>query len=321
MKNTSFAAVVYCLIPPLIWGGMFPIANSLSPTVNAFYMTLIRYGLAAAILILMLLRAEGRAAFGTEGKTVRLFLLGASGFAGFGLLAFTALSYTSAPNVSLIMAMMPAIGAIVGAVATRKVPPLYTVGSIVLAFIGVALVITQGDVGKLASGQLGLGELLALLGAICWVSYTRGAGAFPGWSALRYTTLTTALGCISIAAAVIVATAVGYVSVPTVEHVLAGWPQLAYLIIFAGVVAVLSWNKGIGMLGALNGTLFMNLVPVTTFTISMIGGFRPGPIALLGAAIVLTALLFNNWLSRRAAARVTPSATVPAPREPLSQSR
>lgn len=75
------------------------------------------------------------------------------------------------------------------------------------------------------------------------------------------------------------------------------------------------------MLGALNGTLFMNLVPVTTFTISMIGGFRPGPIPLLGAAIVVSALLLNNWLSRRAAARATSSAVVPAPREALSQSR
>ncbi|PPF98846.1 EamA family transporter, partial [Rathayibacter sp. AY2B1] len=95
--------------------------------------------------------------------------------------------------------------------------------------------------------------------------------------------------------------------------VLAAWPQLAYLILLAGVVAVLLWNTGIKLLGALNGTLFQNLVPVTTFAISMAGGYRPGPVALLGAAIVVTALLLNNWATRRAAGVAARPVPVAAP--------
>ena len=308
MRSPRLTAVLLCLIPPVLWGGMLPIAGSLTPTVDAFFITLIRYTAVAVILAAMLLRAEGRSGFATDGGALRLFLLGASGFAGFGILAFTALRYTSAPNVSLIMGMMPAIGAVLAAVAARRLPPLFTLGIIALAFVGVVLVITGGDLAMLISGRLGFGELLALLGAICWVVYTRGAAGFPGWSILRYTTLTTALGCISIAVAVVVAVLVGYVPVPSLGAVLAGWPQLAYLIVLAGVVAVLMWNSGIRMLGALNGTLFQNLVPVTTFTISMIGGFRPEPIALLGAVIVVAALLLNNWFTRRAASAAVASA-------------
>ncbi|MFK0003982.1 DMT family transporter [Paenarthrobacter sp. NPDC090520] len=298
-SSTATRGLVLCLVPPLIWGGMFPIANDLAPTVNAFHMTLIRYVTAAALLAVMLWRAEGLRALSFDGRVGRLFVLGTAGFAGFGLLAFTALRYTSAPNVSLIMAMMPAIGAVVGAIATRKLPAGYTVASILVAFAGVSLVISDGDYGRLFTGQLGLGELLALLGAICWVTYTRGAAGFPGWSALRYTTLTTVMGCVSIFAAVLIATGVGYVAQPELEAVLGGWLHLAYLIIFAAVVAVLSWNKGIGLLGPLNGTLFMNLVPVVTFAIAMIRGYQPSVTALLGAGLVIAALLVNNLFSRR----------------------
>jgi drug/metabolite transporter (DMT)-like permease len=305
--------LLFCLIPPILWGGMLPVADSIAATVDSFSMTLIRYTAAAVVLAVLLARAEGLRAFRLDGRGWRLALLGASGFAGFGLLAFTALRFTSAPNVSLMMGMMPAIGAVLASIGARRLPPAATVGCILLALVGVALVVTRGDVALLLDGELGFGELLALLGAICWVVYTRGAAAFPGWSALRYSTLTTALGCPSIALAVAVATATGSAHPPTGAEVLAAWPQLVYLILLAGVVAVLLWNTGIKLLGALNGTLFQNLVPVTTFAISMAGGYRPGPVALLGAAIVVTALLLNNWATRRAAAVAAHPVPVAAP--------
>src|SRR5690554_2178215 len=104
---------------------MFPLANHLLPTVNMFAMTLIRYGSVAIILALLLARAEGFTAFRFERQHWRLFLLGSAGFAGFGILAFTALKYTPPTNVSLIMATMPAISAALAAVATKRMPPAY----------------------------------------------------------------------------------------------------------------------------------------------------------------------------------------------------
>lgn len=109
------------------------------------------------------------------------------------------------------------------------------------------------------------------------------------------------LGCISILFAVLIATGVGYVTAPDLGAILGGWLHLAYLIIFAAVVAVLSWNKGIGLLGRLNGTLFMNVVPVVAFAIAMIRGYQPTVTALVGAGLVIAALLTNNYFSRRSA--------------------
>jgi drug/metabolite transporter (DMT)-like permease len=276
-----------------------------------FAMTLIRYAVVALLLALMLVRLEGASAFRFAGHGPRLFLLGSAGFAGFGLLAFTALSYTSSTNVSLIMAMMPAISAVLAAASARRLPPLYTVTAIAIAFAGVSLVLTGGDYTHLISAGDALGELLALLGAICWVVYTRGAAAVPSWSTLRYTTITTVLGVPSIAAATVVATAVGYVDSPNLGAVLAGWPELSYLIVLAGVVAVLCWNAGNKALGPINGTLFMNLVPITTFSIIGIANLEmPSPAAASGVVLVIVGLLVNNYCMRRSA---RPAQTVAPP--------
>jgi len=280
-----------------------------------FATTLIRYVIVAIILALLLARSEGKVSFSTAGSRPKLFLLGSAGFAGFGLLAFTALSYTSSPNVSLMMAMMPAISAVFAAAATRRLPPKYTLAAILIAFFGVSLVLTNGDYTRFLSLQDIFGEILALLGAICWVYYTRGAAAFPDWSVLRYTTITTALGCITIAAATVIATLVGYVQAPTLSAVLAGTPELTYLIVLAGVIAVLFWNKGNRLLGPLNGTLFMNVVPLTTFTItSIVSGKLPTAPATIGVLLVIAGLLLNNYFSRRASVitATAPQVAVPS---------
>lgn len=320
MNKAPLRGILLCLIPPLIWGGMFPVANNLVPTVNMFVTTLIRYGTVAVLLAIMLMRVEHRSAFSFEGKGLKLFWLGSAGFAGFGLLAFTALSYTSSANVSLIMAMMPAIGAVLAAAATHRIPPFYTIGAILIAFFGVSLVLTNGDYTHLVSPSDALGEFLALLGAICWVVYTRGAANVPHWSALRYTTITTILGVPTIAVATVAATAVGYVKNPTMGAILAGWPELTYLIVLAGVVAVLFWNQGNKIIGPLNGTLFMNLVPITTFTITTIAtGKLPTVPAFIGVCLVILGLLINNIFTRHATAKSSAGSSMSAPaREPAS---
>lgn len=316
-SNKVTLGASFAFLAPVLWGGMFPVANSLIKTVNAFHMTLIRYVTVAAILVLLLIWTEGVRNVNFDRRGVRVFWLGAFGFAGFGLLAFTALRYTHPTNVSLIMATMPLISVVVASIATRRAPPAYTVATALIALTGVSIVITKGHYAQLLTGDIGLGEALAISGAMCWVIYTRGGASFATWSPLRYTALTTALGCISIAICTLGAAAVGYIHTPTPHAVLAGWPQLTYLIVFAGVMAVFSWNKGIGMLGALNGILFMNLVPVTTFAIEMVSDYRPGLLEIVGALITIAALVGNNIMVRRASA-MTKAATMSGALPPVS---
>lgn len=301
----SILAVGLLLTAAMSWGGMFPVAKPALAVMDPFYMTLIRYASVAVILLLIVGLVEGPRSWRTEGHLLKLFLLGSLGFAGFNLLAFTGLEHAEPEHGAVIMALMPMITVLLSWGLKGERPAPFTLAMVVLAFSGVFLVITGGDPSKAFGGGEAQWDLLFLAGATCWVSYTMGGGLFPQWSPVRYTALTCALGSITLAAIALGLTEAGSIQVPTWSEVVDLHTTFAYLIVMGGLVAVLSWNTGIRMVGPVNGVLFINFVPVTAFTIGIAQGKAFGLHEVLGAALVISALIANNlflrWRSRMAA--------------------
>src|SRR5437764_1438082 len=133
------------------------------------------------------------------------------------------------------------------------------------------------------------------------LSTIRYAGA-AALSLMRYTTLTAALGWLTMAAATAVALGAGLVPVPSGSALLSTTPQIAYLALPGAFIAVLTWNAAIGLIGPQNAVLFGNLIPVTTFAIEIVRGYRPNAVELAGAALTIGALVANNLAARRQAA-------------------
>jgi drug/metabolite transporter (DMT)-like permease len=80
------------------------------------------------------------------------------------------------------------------------------------------------------------------------------------------------------------------------------WWQLAYLTVGGIVISMICWNAGNQRIGPLNSVLFLNLMPVITFAIRAAQGARFQPVELLGAALVISSLMANNFYLRRAPA-------------------
>lgn len=82
--------------------------------------------------------------------------------------------------------------------------------------------ITDGNASVILHSPVSLtANLLLIAGALCWVLYTIGGSYFPGWSPLRYTTLTTLLGMTSVAATDLLLMATGIITVPDAAAVTA----------------------------------------------------------------------------------------------------
>ena len=302
-RSSLFQAMGLLLLAAVSWGGMFQIAKPLLAQIDAFYMTAIRYGGAALIFAALLAYREGRGAFRMEAATGLLWLYGSLGFAGFNLLAFTGLSHSRPEHAAVIMALMPLMTALVNWGMRGIRPASHTLLAIALALTGVTLVVTDGHLSSLsASGQLG-GDLMLLLGALSWVFYTLGAARFSSWSPLRYTALTCLLGVASIFGVTAAMSLLGSIHLPTATTVWNGRWELTYMVVIGAVIAVLGWNAGIRKLGALNGVLFINFVPVSAFVIGILLGHHFGRAELVGATLVILALVLNSLLSQRAGLR------------------
>jgi drug/metabolite transporter (DMT)-like permease len=298
------------LIAVLCWGGMFPIADAAMDHVDAAHITAARYGVATVIFLALLAAVEGRGALRYDGRFRRAWLFGTLGFAGFNLLSYAGLRHTTPQHASLIAALLPVLTVLARWRMTGERPSSRLLGFVGVAFAGVALVVVGDDPAAAVKG--GAGDLLVLAGAVCWVRYTLSAAAdFGDWSPLRFTALSAAAGTLSIVALAALGDVTGVLAPPSAGQLGDAGFGLAYVILFGAVIAVLGWNAGVQRLGPANAALYMNLVPVTTFTIQAVRGATPGPVELAGAAVTLAALIGAN-ATLRAPARERVPAIEPA---------
>ena len=301
--------VLAMMVTVLSWAGLFPIGKRVLATLDPYYLTVIRYGIAAAILLVILMLREGPQVLAELRRDARrgwLVLYGIVGFAGFSLFMFEGLSSTSPAQAAVIAAMQPLIMALVFWVIRGVRPARVTLACVGLAFFGCVVVVSKGDLANLSHGGHVGGDLLVLVAAVCWVIYTLGAQRFADWSPLRYTALSCAFGTLGIFFIAAIATWLGRAHLPGPAQVASVGGELVFLILMTSVVAVLLWNVGVRCLGPLNATLFGNFIPVLVFAIGAAQGSPSAPAEYLGGAIVLTALVSNNlyarWKLRQAAA-------------------
>ena len=311
-SRNATLGVLFATTTALVWGGQFVVGKSALQTIDAFPLSTVRYALAAALWLLVLVALEGRGSLRLDGRGWRLFWLGTLGFAGFNLFAYTGLAHARPETASLIVALGPLLTALVLWHRTKVRPARATFVLLGVALLGVALVVSAGHPSSILHGALGWGEVLVLAGVLSFILYSLGAAEFASYSPLRYTALTASLGWLTIAGATLVAIATGLVAAPTAAQLTSVWPQIAYLAIPGAFVAVLTWNAAIKAIGPQNAVLFSNLIPVTTFAIEIVRGYRPNAVELLGAALTIGALVASNVLARRSApAAATTSVALP----------
>ncbi len=297
-RNSPAIGALLAAFTGVVWGGQFVVGKSALAHVDSFWLTSIRYALAAVLLVVLLAAVEGLRALSPAGRTVPLFVLGTLGFAGFNLLAYTGLEHARPQSASLIVALSPLLMALVLWARDRTRPSRITRTALVVALAGVALVISRGHPTTLWTGSLGWGDVLVLGGVLSFVLYTIGAAKHRELSPLRYTALTAALGWPAIIVATLIGTAAGWLSAPSGGDVWSVTPELLYLAIPGAVLAVLTWNAAVEMIGPQTTSLFGNLIPISTFTIEIVRGYRPGALELAGAVITVGALVANNLLTR-----------------------
>ncbi len=315
--NSYLKGLLCCLLATVSWGGMFPVMTHALTYIDPFNFTTFRYGIAGIAFALLLLFREGQNSFRLKGERWGLaWLFGTLGFAGFGFLVFLGQSLAGpggALTASIMMATMPMLGLLTIWALKKVRPHASTMSFILLSFSGVVLVITNGDVFAVLNSPISLAaNLLLIAGALCLVLYTIGGSYFPGWSPLRYTTMTTLLGMISVVLIDLFLVGSGAISVPSAASIITIVPHLLYMALVAGLVAVLCWNVGNRIITPTNGVLFMDVVPITAFIVSALNGVVPTNMQITGAVITAMALVLNNLNQRKLAMLATQANTLKA---------
>lgn len=305
MPNKSYG-IFLCLISVLIWGTMFPIMRIVLKVMDPFTFTLIRYAIASLILIPALFLTEGKSfwqaqevRFKIDGKILLVWLYGSIGFAGFGFFMFFGQKIiggsTGAINASTVESTMPVMSILLLWLINGRKPNIRTFLMIILSLIGIIFLIGINNIISLNTNIYG--DICLLLGTLSWIIYTTGFKKFPDWSPLKYTALSCFLGVLTMAAIVPLFDIIGISKIPSVNILYSVWPEILFMAIIAGALAVFTWNIGNNIIGPLNGIFFINLIPITTLIITLISGGHVKITDYIGMFIVLTAITVNNIIN------------------------
>lgn len=301
MKNAVWFGVICCALASMSWGAMFPVADAAFQHINPFYFTIIRYLPVVIILVFMLLMTEGKKAFKLEGKGLKIWFYGTMGFTIYNIFIFWGqdlLSHDGVILASIFEALAPILSILFVWLVFKNKPFLFTVLCITGAFIGVVLVVTNGEFSLLFQSARFIPMFILLLAALGWALYTIGGDEFPGWSVLRYSALSCLTGTLTALVVVVSFSLIGMIDVPSASAVWEVKYHMLFMIVFPGLLALLSWNKGVQILKPINAILFINLAPVTTLIIRFFQGYPISVYELTGVTVVCLMIILNNLHQR-----------------------
>lgn len=301
MKRNIFIGALLSIFASASWGAMFPVANHAFQYISPYYFTIIRYVPVTIILVIALYFIEGKKAFRPEGNGLALWFFGTMGFTVYNLLIFVGQDLLGDAGVvlaSIMEALAPILSVLVLWVVHRSRPSGFTLVCIIGAFIGVFLVVSNGDLSILFGQNRLFPLFLLLIAALGWALYTIGGGRYSNWSVLRYSALSCLYGTATATLVVIIGSLMGMIEVPTLIEVYHVRYNMLFMIFIPGLLALIAWNKGVSILKPINAVLFINFAPVTTVIIRFIQGHALSMFEILGVLIVCIMLIANNMYQR-----------------------
>jgi drug/metabolite transporter (DMT)-like permease len=163
-------------------------------------------------------------------------------------------------------------------------------GGIALGTLGVVLVIATSGV-EFSAATLG-GDLLTVLGVLCWAGYTVGLRKVPAAvSPLRVTTVTAVAGTPGL----VLAGLPGLVAMEWAAIPGTAWAALGYATVFSLVVAYILWNRSVQALGGTRTAIYMCLTPLIAVAAAwMMLGERPQPLQGVGAVLIIAGVLLTR---------------------------
>lgn len=223
------------------------------------------------------------------------------GMAAFHTALYLSVNYTTATNAALLVAICPVLVPVLSWALYREPISLRVVLAIAISLAGVAVVILRGDLAHLRSLSFNKGDLIMLAAVFFWSMYTvlvkrRPAGLHP------QSLLTATMACATAFLLPVYLWESFFVrAMPVTQDSLLA---VAYVVIFASLLAFLCFNRGIEMLGPSKGGLFMHLVPVFAALLAFIFlGERLQSFHAVGIGAIVTGIVLatSAGTGRRAA--------------------
>lgn len=288
----KYQAFLFLLLCNLLWAGNFISGKFVINEFSPLWITFLRWIIAVAFLLPVAAVYE-KLNYAMLKKIVKeswltLTCMGIAGGILFNVFTYSALQYTSPTNGTLVFSLTPAITMIFSFLLWKEKVSMMQVAGLSISFLGVATLLTGGNVLQLFHMEYNRGDLLMIGADLCWMIY-----AFLCKKSETVPPIT-AIALSSLIAVVIMIPFLIIQPLDFHQVTAAGIYGVLYIGVFASVCAFILWNFSVRKVGAGTANLTINLIPVYTAIITLVMGEEISAIQLWGGTMVVLGLLLTS---------------------------
>lgn len=256
------------VITAIFFSGSFIAAKYTTFDLGPLTTSFLRYVVAFIFLALLISHYKKDSLKIKKEDVPKLVLLGLFGITGYHFFFFSSLKYTLVTNTGIINASSPVVTGLMAAIFIKERLTKKNYIGIILAFLGVLILITKGEIETFTNLNFNYGDMLMLLAVISWVVYSliikSLSKKYSSFALTFYATLSGVVMLLFFALAEGGAEQVQAVSLKSILSIL-------YMGIFASGLGYLFYNYGIRELGPTKtSSLVYSIVPIFVAILSLI---------------------------------------------------
>jgi drug/metabolite transporter (DMT)-like permease len=293
MSTSKLFPSLEALFAVAVWGASFIATKVVLRDISPVTIVWMRFAMGVIILGIAV-TARQQFALLNKKEWSYFALLGFLGITFHQWLQSNALQTSEASTTAWIVATTPVFMAILGWFVLRERLGWVKILGILVAFIGVLVIVYDGDLSGISLQSFGKpGDILILISAINWTVFSvlsrRGLKNHPATFMMFYVML---LGWL-LTSILFFATQ----KVSEIQNLTAsGWAGLAFLGIFCSGLAYIAWYDALQTLGAAETGVFLYIEPLVTVVVAFFMLSETITLAsLLGGGIILLGV----WLVNR----------------------
>ena len=257
------------MLPALFWAGNAIVGRSVAGEVPPVALAFWRWATGALLLLPLAWRHLGRDLPMMLRAWPILLVLSALGIGVFNTFLYIGAQTTTALNIVMIQSAMPALIVAFTFLIFREKVTLRQALGVLISIAGTLTLVTHGDASVLLQFAFNRGDLWMLAGTASYAMYTALLRRRPAVHGLSFAVATFATGALMLLPFYMMETLSGRPMPLNVASVLA----VGYVSIFASILAYLSYNRAVALIGPNTAGMTIYLVPVfgTILAIVLLG--------------------------------------------------
>jgi len=286
-------AYIFLILATLFWSGNFIVGKAASLfEIPPFTLNFYRWTFAWLILAPFTLKEILQKKNYILENIKLILILGITSITVFNSIVYYSLNFTQVISGVLMISTIPVMIIFFCWILKIEKTNFYQILGVIFSLLGVAVIVTKADLGKLFSLNFNKGDLWMVVAMFSWAMYSAllKKKKFDLTHISFLQTIITA-GLILLLPAYLIEIALGYKLNVNLPFVL----TLSYVVLFPGLASFFFWIKGISIIGSNRSGIFLHLMPIfSTVMAILIFNEKFMNFHLIGATLIVTGIVLSS---------------------------